>query len=104
VRFLFRIAALALAASTAFSQGPPASEQHKAAQWETVGQLCGILEFAMPKEKTTTTAEGKTKTRLYPNVLKRAKVELYKGTASEETLLRRKNASRTDKIKHIWQV
>lgn len=87
VRFLLGIAALALAASTASSQSPPAPQQHKAAQWQNVDQLCGTLEFAMPEEKTITTAEGKTETRLYANVLK------GEGSCSTEERLQRKTAA-----------
>ena len=46
--------------------------------------MCGILRFATPIRKTITTADGKTETRLYSNVLKGAEVTLYKGTALDE--------------------
>jgi hypothetical protein len=74
---------LFLATATAFCQSRPAS-QHSTAQWQNVGQLCGILRFAAPKRKTITTVDGKTETRLYPNVLKDAEVTLYKGTSLDE--------------------
>jgi len=53
-------------------------------KWQSVDQLCGTLEFAAPQKKNITTADGKTETRLYPNVLKEADVALYRGTASDE--------------------
>jgi len=54
------------------------------AKWQGVDQLCGSLIFANPKTKAITAADGKTETRLYPNVLKEADVALYRGTASDE--------------------
>ena len=59
-------------------------QQRNPPQWQNIDQLCGVLEFATPKKKTITTADGKTETRMYANVLKDAKVALYKGTASDE--------------------
>ena len=59
-------------------------QQPNPPQWQDVDQLCGVLEFATPKKKTITTADGKTETRMYANVLKEAKVALYRGTASDE--------------------
>src|SRR5262249_34507407 len=53
-------------------------------------QLCGTLEFAMPTKKTIRTADGKTETRLYENVLKDADVALYKGAPSDENCCRGK--------------
>jgi len=62
-------------------------EDHDSCQtevkWQSVDQLCGTLEFAAPKKKTITMANGKTETRLYANVLKDAKVAVYRGTSSD---------------------
>jgi hypothetical protein len=80
MRFLLGSATLFLAAATVLCQSRPASQQNTA-QWQNVDQLCGILRLAAPKKKTITTIDGKTETRLYPNVLKDAEVTLYKGTA-----------------------
>jgi hypothetical protein len=83
MRLLFSSAALFLATAAVFGQSRPAS-QRNTALWQNVDQLCGILEFATPKKKTITTANGKAETRLYANVLKDAEVTLYKGTALDE--------------------
>lgn len=53
-------------------------------KWQSVDQLCGTLEFGAPNKKTIMTADGKTETRTYANVLKDAKLALYRGTASDE--------------------
>jgi len=52
-------------------------------RWQNIDQLCGVLEFATPKKKTITTADGKTETRLYPNVLKETDVKLYRTVPGE---------------------
>lgn len=59
-------------------------QQPNPPQWQNIDQLCGVLEFATPKKKTITTADGKIETRMYANILKEAKVALYRGTASDE--------------------
>ena len=84
IRSFFGIATLALVGIIAFGQNPPASRRPDPPQWQNVDQLCGVLEFATPKKKTITTADGKTEARLYANVLKDADVALYRGTASDQ--------------------
>ena|SRR5215467_9936928 len=84
MRFLFRIATLTLVTATAFCQSRPASQKRNTVQWQNVDQLCGILEFDAPKKKTITTADGKTETRLYADVVKDAEVTLYGGAAPDE--------------------
>lgn len=84
MRFHLAVATLALVAATALCQSPPSSDRRSAVQWQNVDQLCGVLQFVTPKTKTITTADGKTETRLYANVLKDAEVVLYRGTASDE--------------------
>jgi hypothetical protein len=63
--------------------GSKAEQQRNPPRWQNVDQLCGDLEFATPKKKTITAADGKTEARLYANVLKDADVVLYKGAASD---------------------
>lgn len=71
--------------------------------WQSVDQLCGVLEFATPKKKTITETDGKTETRLYANVLKDAKVALYMGTASDEGCCEGKTpAGNTTSDKRGW--
>src|SRR5271155_119704 len=53
-------------------------------RWQNVDQLCGDLEFATPKRKTTV-VKGKTQTGLYANPVKDAEVILYRGTALDKT-------------------
>jgi len=68
--------------------------------WQSVDQLCGTLEFAAPKTKTITMADGKTETRLYANVLKDADIALYRGAASDENCCAEKTpAGRTKSTK-----
>ena len=43
------------------------------------------LEICEPKKKAITTADSKIETRFYANVLKKADVELYKGTRSDQS-------------------
>jgi hypothetical protein len=59
-------------------------QQPNAPQWQNIDQLCGVLEFATPKKKMITRADGKTETRMYADVLKEVKAALYRGTASDE--------------------
>jgi hypothetical protein len=90
MKVLLGIAALALSARIALSQGPRAIQEHNPTQWQDIDQLCGMLVFATPIKKTVTTADGKTESRLYANVLKEAMVALYQGDASDEDCCRGK--------------
>ena len=89
MRYFLGIAVIAFT-SVAFGEGPPAFQQNNKAQWQNVDQLCGTLEFATPNKKTIRTADGKTETRLYANVLKDADIALYKGAPSDENCCRGK--------------
>lgn len=80
---LLGIVVLAVAAPAFPSQSPKA--QPNTVQWQNVDQLCGTLIFGTPKEKSITTADGKVETRSYANFLNQADLELYKGTASDES-------------------
>jgi len=57
--------------------------------WLKVDQLCGRLKSDPPIKETRPTADGKVETQLYPNFLRNAEVELYRGTPSDRSCCKR---------------
>lgn len=92
MRLSFGVAALVLT-SVALRQIPPVSQQASSPQWQNVDQLCGTLQFVAPKKKAIRTANSKTETRLYANVLKDADVMVYKGAPSDAICCRTNTAA-----------
>lgn len=57
---------------------------HSDSQWQKTDQLCGVLEFATPKNKTIV-VNGKTETLMYANPVKEADILVYRGKILDKT-------------------